>query len=120
LPRGPVLLIGGGALASSLTLGKTGGNMNTKLALLIIPLLAACSTGQGVMPANSITASALDYHHWTCQQLADEQMRLSIAMTLASPESGAGRSDNNMRNTIVEMMDSKRCGAPRPIIASVG
>ena len=95
--------------------------MNTKLALLLIPLLAACSTVHGVIPAGSLAVSALDYQHWTCQQLADERMRLSIAMTLASPQSGTHQSGDQrqMRNTLVETMDSKRCRALRPIIASV-
>jgi hypothetical protein len=96
--------------------------MNIKLALLLIPLLAACSTAHGVIPASSLTVSALDYHHTTCQQLADEQMRMSIAMTLASPGSEADQNydQRHMRSAIVEAMDSKRCGTPRPIIASVG
>jgi hypothetical protein len=95
--------------------------MNSKLTLLLIPLLAACSTAHGVMPASSLTVSALDYRHWTCQQLADEHMRLSIAMTLASPQSGTDRSSDQrqMRTALVETMDSKRCGSPKPIIASV-
>jgi hypothetical protein len=93
--------------------------MTTKLAFLLIPVLAACSSSSSVVP---LTVSASEYQNWTCQQLADEQMRLSIATMVGSPESNAARSADERReyDAVTQTLDRQECGAPKPIIARAG
>jgi hypothetical protein len=91
--------------------------MNTKLAVLLIPVLAACgSAGSRVVPLN---VSAAEYANWTCQKLADEQMRLSIAMTVGSAEAETAHTLDQRReyDAISLTSTSRKCGTPKPIVA---
>jgi hypothetical protein len=93
--------------------------MNTKLAVLLIPVLAACSSARS--SAVSINVATSEYENWTCKMLADEQMRLSIAMTIGSPESKAVRVADQRReyDSITQAMNKKECDGPTPIVAGI-
>jgi hypothetical protein len=101
--------------------------MNTKLALFVIPVLAACSgTGSSLGP---MKASATNYQNWSCHKLADEQMRLGIAIKAVSPEIQSA--SNFARSKVVQadrqreyeavtkIMHSKKCSMPKQIVAWV-
>jgi hypothetical protein len=83
--------------------------MNTKLAFLLIPILGACSgTGSSVVP---MKVAAPEYENWSCQQLADEQMRLSVAMTIPNSPDRQPEYD-----AITQTMNGKNCSGPKSIV----
>jgi hypothetical protein len=93
--------------------------MNRKLAFLVIPVLAACSSARpGVAPMDLATS---EYQNWTCNELSDEQMRLSVATTMGSSETNAVRLSDQRRgyDAITQEMNRKACGGPKPIIAGI-
>jgi hypothetical protein len=101
--------------------------MDTKLAFLLIPVLGACSS-TGTSRVSS-KVSAAEYHYWSCEKLAEEQMRLSIVIKAVSPETQS--SNNFARSKVVQAdrqreyeavtktMHSKKCSMPRQIVARV-
>jgi hypothetical protein len=92
--------------------------MNTKLAFLLVPLLAACGNARSSVEA--MKAPDLRYETLTCQQLADEQIRLSIAMTVESETQTAVRAaDQQHHHDAITKMINTGCGVPTPIVASV-
>jgi hypothetical protein len=100
--------------------------MNTKLAFLLIPLLAACSTGTALVQMRD---SAANYQSWSCQKLVDEQMRLSIAIKAVQPETQSASNFARIKvvqadrqreyAAITKIIDSKKCGTPKQIVAWV-
>lgn len=100
-------------------------NMNTRLVFVFIPVLAACSsTGTNLA---SIKASAKDYQNWSCQKLADDQMRLGTAIKAVSPETQSASNFARAKvvqsvrqreyDAITKAIHSKKCGAPKQIVA---
>jgi hypothetical protein len=97
--------------------------MGTKPSLVMtMLLLAACTkTPASVAPS---TVSDVGYENWTCEQMATEQMRLSVALTIASPEDqSAGPNDTERPggqrvkyDAIVEAMRNKGCTSVQAII----
>ncbi len=99
--------------------------MNAKLAFFLIPVLAACSnTGSSLV---SMQVSATNYQNWSCHKLADEQVRLSIAIKAVSPETQSAnnfarskvvRADRQRQyDAVTKVIHSKKCGIPKQIVA---
>jgi hypothetical protein len=102
---------GGGAPSPYSPVVK-GEDMDTKLVFLLMPMLAACSsTGSSV---GLMKVAASEYENWSCNQLADEQRRLSIAMKVANVPDRQGD-----YAAVTQAMDGKKCGGPKPIVAGM-
>ena len=101
--------------------------MNTKLALFLIPVFTACSsTGTSLVP---MKPSAADYQNWSCQKLAEEHMRLSIALKAVSPETQSATNFSRSKvvavdhqreyDAVTKIIQSKKCKLPSQIAARV-
>jgi hypothetical protein len=93
--------------------------MDSKLILLLIPALTACSSAH--LGLASLNAAASRYVNWTCQQLADEQTRLRTEIKESSSESQLMRATDPQREhqALAQAMKAKQCSGPKPIVAWV-
>jgi hypothetical protein len=95
----------------------------------ILLLLAACTKAPATITQAQLSKTT--YADWTCEQLAAERTRLSIAATLAATgdessramtEKGAsaGVDQKSMDQSLELAMQSKECTkSPRPIVVFV-
>jgi hypothetical protein len=86
--------------------------MGTKPSLVMtMLLLAACTkTPASVAPS---TVSDVGYECWTCEQMATEQMRLSVALTIDTERLGDQRVEYDV---IVDAMRNKGCSSVQAMI----
>lgn len=85
--------------------------MNSKLALLLIPALAACSSAHS--GGTHLNSPAAKFANWPCQQLADER-RPNTVSSLNQAISGAH--PQREHQPITQAMIGKECSGPRPIV----